>query len=645
MTVKFNNVGGDPFQDEETLADFINALLEAGADRVLLGDEEWPDVEGIHDRPVIAEGISEDEAEAVWADFQEDAVAIGAPKQAEEGGNPGGNAPETGKQDSLQLIQVFGQDGEFDGELIGVGVDFPNSGVYVDWLNEKWPDDQQLDEPHVSDYGTVGDLEQATGNRVEMADNVHVDELEEKLEVLKASGVPGNAVRVEDQSEIPDDAQKIEGPRGGTYYVAGAGDADMDELQDAMESVAEGNPAAEGQVDAILTHAENPEQVMEAVQEMHPDMQEEIFNELDDDEQSRPEPGDTLTADEWDQLEEGDVVEGQKPGFGPVKGPIVDLDSDASMQSEGDQVLLVENEYQDGLTAEIGSESHGQVEVQETVGGDDSTTSYTEADNVSESVPEPPGDVIEQWEEQHSDALEQEAAAHDMDTEEYKAAVSEEYARVMENAQPAVRAPSGLLETILDDGRIKNQHETGSSGGWLDPDMRRDFEQDFMGVSEDTPDEEMPIYGFASSEDAAPSEEPDDLDGYGDASIRLDDSAKESASVTFGDSLSANGGMGGRDEDSPTSFAATPANNPGAESVEPGLIPAGHDEDTQLEMLENADDPTDLSMYNEMQFHGGIDADQIEEVKFDANADFRDPPDQELLDRLDEAGISYEVEE
>lgn len=237
-TVHFQNVGGDPFEDQDTLEDFLDALNEV-ADEVRIGDETWPsDDYAIHDCPVEVQGCDPEIVEEIWEEFSDEAVALGGPSvkgpepthieefklnEAElfelsektdewsmedgmwvneksghivytpeatfKGGNPGGNAPETGKQDALQLLKVIGQDGDLDGELIGVGVDFPNSGVYVDWLSDKWPEEEQIG-PHVSDYETVADLEQATGNLVEMADNVHVEELEESSDTKADSDDP-----------------------------------------------------------------------------------------------------------------------------------------------------------------------------------------------------------------------------------------------------------------------------------------------------------------------------------------------------------------------------------------------------------------------------------------------------------------------
>jgi hypothetical protein len=53
-----------------------------------------------------------------------------------------------------------------DNGPLGVAVDMPESDVYVDWRREAFED--PLADPHVSVYGSIEDLEQATGNETEL---------------------------------------------------------------------------------------------------------------------------------------------------------------------------------------------------------------------------------------------------------------------------------------------------------------------------------------------------------------------------------------------------------------------------------------------------------------------------------------------
>lgn len=61
---------------------------------------------------------------------------------------------------------------EFEADILGVGVDFPNAGVFVDWHLEAFPD--PLGEPHVSQYGSIEDLETATGHEIDLMEHHEV---------------------------------------------------------------------------------------------------------------------------------------------------------------------------------------------------------------------------------------------------------------------------------------------------------------------------------------------------------------------------------------------------------------------------------------------------------------------------------------
>ena len=53
----------------------------------------------------------------------------------------------------------------YNDDVLGVAVDMPEAGVYVDWKRDAFPD--PLEHPHVSDYGSVEDLRTATNNVLE----------------------------------------------------------------------------------------------------------------------------------------------------------------------------------------------------------------------------------------------------------------------------------------------------------------------------------------------------------------------------------------------------------------------------------------------------------------------------------------------
>lgn len=83
--------------------------------------------------------------------------------------------------DVFRVRAAKDDDTEYDGDVLGIGVDFPESDVYVDWRREAFPD--ELEDPHVSIYGSKEDLEQATGNVIE-----HLETYETPTESSAAEG-------------------------------------------------------------------------------------------------------------------------------------------------------------------------------------------------------------------------------------------------------------------------------------------------------------------------------------------------------------------------------------------------------------------------------------------------------------------------
>lgn len=63
---------------------------------------------------------------------------------------------------------------DVDDDLLGWGCEFPEGGVYVAWNREAFPPEDRLDYPHVSQYGSLDDVEQGTGGTVRLT-AVHHD--------------------------------------------------------------------------------------------------------------------------------------------------------------------------------------------------------------------------------------------------------------------------------------------------------------------------------------------------------------------------------------------------------------------------------------------------------------------------------------
>jgi len=92
-----------------------------------------------------------------------------------------------------------------------------------------------------------------------------------------------------------------------------------------------------------------------------------------------------------------------------------------------------------------------------------------------------------------------------------------------------VRVPVRVLEQVLADGEVKTQHETGDSGGMLDPEVRADQERN-MFAAEGT----RPVYGYVMSK---PGASYGSQSAYGDVALVLKRDVVDRTTMTVGDSL------------------------------------------------------------------------------------------------------------
>jgi hypothetical protein len=91
------------------------------------------------------------------------------------------------------------------------------------------------------------------------------------------------------------------------------------------------------------------------------------------------------------------------------------------------------------------------------------------------------------------------------------------------------------FKLVLEDGRFKTQFETGTSGGYLGADRREAFEQQWMGVPQDIPHEERPVYGYMQMSRIAGANSV--LEQYGKLVVNLKWSVRKRTTVTGGDSM------------------------------------------------------------------------------------------------------------
>jgi len=158
---------------------FIEEALERGH-----SEAEAERLWDVLDRAVSVDGAGEPGAKAkltsaataflnalTGSDDGNGSEALGGEQTAKDGSSGDRVTKEdTVGVDVFRVTAADDDDTDYDGDLLGMGVDFPEHDVYVDWRRDAFPD--ALDDPHVSVYGSIDDLEQATGNDIEALDTV-----------------------------------------------------------------------------------------------------------------------------------------------------------------------------------------------------------------------------------------------------------------------------------------------------------------------------------------------------------------------------------------------------------------------------------------------------------------------------------------
>lgn len=123
----------------------------------------------------------------------------------------------------------------------------------------------------------------------------------------------------------------------------------------------------------------------------------------------------------------------------------------------------------------------------------------------------------------------------------------------MQNGKVTIGVNRVAFKAIFEDGRFKSQFESKTSGGLLDPYIRKTREKTTFDIDVNTPNKERPIYGYITDNQKATvpgmgetindalnnvlSVWNENAMQYGNYKIILKDSVKNRATVTIGDSL------------------------------------------------------------------------------------------------------------
>jgi hypothetical protein len=179
------------------------------------------------------------------------------------------------------------------------------------------------------------------------------------------------------------------------------------------------------------------------------------------------------------------------------------------------------------------------------------------------------------------------------------------------------RSSESSLRDILASGRMKTQHETGTSdGGYVDKALRADFEEMAFGLPKDLPAERRPIYGYVAPRGLDGEHSEGKLDQYGDIRVVLKDSVRPRTTVSAGDSL-----------DRRKELTPMPIDNPDYRAAQPAAAKYNDLGDPQFQQL----------TYVEAQIHDGVSNDDIEEVLFPRE------PEPATIAALEKAGIPWRV--
>ncbi len=192
----------------------------------------------------------------------------------------------------------------------------------------------------------------------------------------------------------------------------------------------------------------------------------------------------------------------------------------------------------------------------------------------------------------------------------------------IEKVPIGIRVSEGTLFKILEDGRIKNQFESGKTGpgktvGQKEyENSRREYEDEVYGFGTDTANEDRPIYGYyILGKDSTNSW----LSDYGNTVLVLKSDVKDRSTFTDSDSLDINY--------SSQRLYPSPANNPSIYSTY-GI--SNHSD------VIDANKPANI-MYWEAQIFGGVKLNNIEKVMF------YEKPSSKIISKLGKMGMKYEI--
>lgn len=142
--------------------------------------------------------------------------------------------------------------------------------------------------------------------------------------------------------------------------------------------------------------------------------------------------------------------------------------------------------------------------------------------------------VIRKLARERADRLRSAYLANGVTAEELAAGEAElkaELGPMFKTWKPSMRRGNRGFSGFMDEGRLKNIFEAGTTSGWYDPETRKMLSDEYFGMR---PDEERELYGYLKR--PRKYREHDDVDNYGQFEIEFKPHVRRHMTVTNGDS-------------------------------------------------------------------------------------------------------------
>ena len=233
--------------------------------------------------------------------------------------------------------------------------------------------------------------------------------------------------------------------------------------------------------------------------------------------------------------------------------------------------------------------------------------------------------------------------------EEVYEVLNEKVKELIDTSDFGIRTSNDVLELILDEGRFKNQFETNTSNGVLNPSTRSDVEQEVINVPKDTLNHDRPVYGMCFPEVSSKLKNisdvfvtlPRDVKNYyvngpgnwygnyrdGAVCIFKKDSVIDNVSFTLGDSLGYS-----------YSLVASPASNPRFCGGFPGIFEYIYSLD-KLKNIKLTELMPESVRYLELHYHG-VATHSIDNLEM---VIFLSTPGNEIIEKLKSKGIQFKI--